>query len=128
MANVGDSRLYVVDKDIEQITRDHSLVEEMVRRGEINREEAKVHPNRNIITRAIGTSPQIAVDCFEKILGPEAVVMLCSDGLTNMIEDMEIFSVIKESGDLETAGRRLVALANENGGRDNITVVLANRK
>lgn len=125
VANVGDSRLYVVNEEMKQITRDHSLVEEMVRRGEIDREEAKNHPNKNIITRAIGTSPQIAVDCFEKIITPDDTILLCSDGLTNMIEDMDIFSVVRRDTDLETAGKELVAMANENGGKDNITVVLA---
>lgn len=126
VANVGDSRLYVVEEDIKQITRDHSLVEEMVRRGELSKEEARNHPNKNIITRAIGTSAQIAVDCFEEKITKGTTILLCSDGLTNMIEDTGIFSIITEAPDLETAGKRLVAVSNLNGGKDNITVVLAN--
>lgn len=128
VANVGDSRLYVVEETITQITKDHSLVEEMVRRGEIDKEEARNHPNKNIITRAIGTSTQIAVDCFEKKINLETTILLCSDGLTNMIEDTEIFSIVKASSELETVGEQLIKVANENGGKDNITVILANLK
>lgn len=125
VANVGDSRLYVVGEEMIQITRDHSLVEEMVRRGEIRREEARNHPNKNIITRAMGTSPKVTADCFEEPLDGRQVLM-CSDGLTNMLEDEDIKIIMNRSENLETAGRQLVAIANENGGMDNITVVLVN--
>lgn len=125
VANVGDSRLYVVGEEMIQITRDHSLVEEMVRRGEIKREEARNHPNKNIITRAMGTSPKVTADCFEEPLGGRQVLM-CSDGLTNMLEDEDIKIIMDRSENLEMAGRQLVAIANENGGMDNITVVLVN--
>lgn len=125
VANVGDSRLYVVDKEIVQITRDHSLVEEMVRRGEIKREEARNHPNKNIITRAMGTGPRIVADCFEEILHGQKILM-CSDGLTNMLTDEDIRIIMNRSEALEETGRKLVAMANENGGVDNITVVLVN--
>ena len=128
VANVGDSRLYVVEETITQITRDHSLVEEMVRRGEIDKEEARSHPNKNIITRAIGTAPQIAVDCFEEKINQETTILLCSDGLTNMIEDTGIFSIVRNASHLEEAGKQLIKLANENGGKDNITVLLVNQK
>ncbi len=127
VANVGDSRLYVVEETMCQITRDHSLVEEMVRRGEITEEEARNHPNKNIITRAIGTSPQIVVDCFEETISPVTTILLCSDGLTNMIEDTGIFSILKKhSKNLPKAGESLISKANKNGGKDNITVLLAN--
>ena len=125
VANVGDSRLYVVGKEIIQITRDHSLVEEMVRRGEIKREEARNHPNKNIITRAMGTSRKIVADCFEESLGGRKILM-CSDGLTNMLMDEDIKIIMDQSGNLEEVGKQLVARANENGGMDNITVVLVN--
>lgn len=125
VVNVGDSRLYVMGEEIIQITRDHSLVEEMVRRGEIKREEARNHPNKNIITRAMGTSPKITADCFEELLGGRTVLM-CSDGLTNMLEDEDIRIIMNQSESLKEAGGRLVAAANENGGVDNITVVLVN--
>ena len=125
VANVGDSRLYVLGEEIIQITRDHSLVEEMVRRGEIKREEARNHPNKNIITRAMGTSRKIVADCFEEALGGRKILM-CSDGLTNMLMDEDIKIIIDQSESLEVAGKRLVAMANENGGVDNITVVLVN--
>lgn len=125
VANVGDSRLYVVGEEIIQITRDHSLVEEMVRRGEIKREEARNHPNKNIITRAMGTSPKVVADCFEAPLDGRQILM-CSDGLTNMLEDEDIKIIMNRSENLETAGRQLVTMANENGGMDNITVILVN--
>ena len=125
VANVGDSRLYVLGEEIIQITRDHSLVEEMVRRGEIKREDARNHPNKNIITRAMGTSRKITADCFEESLGGRKILM-CSDGLTNMLTDEDIKIIMDQSGNLEEAGKQLVAAANENGGADNITVVLVN--
>lgn len=125
VANIGDSRLYVVDKKIVQITRDHSLVEEMVRRGEIKREEARNHPNKNIITRAMGTSPKIVADCFEEPLKGQKILM-CSDGLTNMLTDEDIRIIMEQSEKPEETVERLVTVANENGGLDNITVVLVN--
>ncbi|MGN0355911.1 MAG: Stp1/IreP family PP2C-type Ser/Thr phosphatase [Muricoprocola sp.] len=128
VANVGDSRLYVLGKKLEQVTRDHSLVEEMVRMGELTPEEARRHPDKNIITRAIGVKPTVAVDFFEVPMRNVNYVLLCSDGLTNMVSDDEIFEIIKKETDLEKAGRKLVDTANKNGGRDNITVLLAGRK
>lgn len=125
VANIGDSRLYVVDEEIIQITRDHSLVEEMVRRGEIKREEARNHPNKNIITRAMGTSRKIVADCFEEPLSGQKVLM-CSDGLTNMLTDEDIRMIMEESVNGQNAVDKLVETANENGGADNITVVLVN--
>ncbi len=123
VANVGDSRLYLVGREIVQITRDHSLVEEMVRRGEIKQEEARNHPNKNIITRAMGTGRKVVADCFEESLEGR-IVLLCSDGLTNMLEDEDIKIIIDQAGSLEQAGVALIDAANENGGMDNITVIL----
>lgn len=124
VANVGDSRLYIIGKVIQQITKDHSLVEEMVRLGEIDREVAKTHPDKNIITRAIGASCQIEIDFFERYLKQGDLVLMCSDGLTNMLEDKEIEFVMKKETSVEEKSEELVNTANINGGKDNIAVVI----
>ena len=125
VANVGDSRLYLVDENkISQITKDHSLVEEMVRMGEISRDDARNHPDKNIITRALGAGREVDVDFFDIRLTPGDILLLCSDGLSNMVPDEDIRQVIRTSETLEETGRRLVSMANDNGGRDNIAVVL----
>lgn len=125
VANVGDSRLYVVNQEkIVQITRDHSLVEEMVRMGEMDKEDAKGHPDKNIITRAIGVSAEVSVDFFETEVSEGDTVLLCSDGLTNMIDDKDIKQIILGQRDIVEKAERLVQTANEKGGSDNITVVL----
>ena len=125
VANVGDSRLYLIDEDkISQITKDHSLVEEMVRMGEISRDDARNHPDKNIITRALGAGRDVDVDFFDIRLTPGDILLLCSDGLSNMVPDEDVRQVILTSETLEETGRRLVSMANDNGGRDNIAVVL----
>ncbi len=125
VANVGDSRLYVMSDDgIRQITRDHSLVEEMIRMGGIDRNSARNHPDKNIITRAIGASSNVNVDFFEVELKDGDVIFMCSDGLSNMIEDDDIYEITQNADDLEDAATKLVDTANENGGKDNISVVL----
>jgi len=124
VANVGDSRLYVAEDTLHQITRDHSLVEEMVRMGGLKPEEARKHPDKNIITRAVGASPTVRTDLFEVELSQGCLVLLCSDGLTNMLEDEEICSILKEDASLKAKAERLITRANEKGGRDNIAVVL----
>lgn len=125
VANIGDSRLYVIDHEaIRQITRDHSLVEEMVRLGEMDKAAAKVHPDKNIITRAIGVTRELAVDFFEVELRPEDMILLCSDGLTNMVEDEEIKEIVLEQKNIVEKAEKLINTANENGGKDNITVIL----
>ncbi|MDE6910184.1 MAG: Stp1/IreP family PP2C-type Ser/Thr phosphatase [Lachnospiraceae bacterium] len=124
VANVGDSRLYVVNDFITQITKDHSLVEEMVDMGGIDREAARKHPDKNIITRAVGVKEYVLVDFFDVHIGRTEKLLLCTDGLTNMLKDEEIHKIIIGSSSLEDAGRRLIEAANENGGRDNIAVVL----
>lgn len=124
VANVGDSRMYVVNDFITQITKDHSLVEEMVDMGGIDREAARKHPDKNIITRAVGVKEYVLVDFFDVHIGRTEKLLLCTDGLTNMLKDEEIHKIIVESSSLEAAGRRLIEAANENGGRDNIAVVL----
>jgi protein phosphatase len=124
VANVGDSRLYIVGDKIRQITRDHSLVEEMVRMGGIGREEARNHPDKNIITRAIGARDTIEIDFFHEELKSGEIVLMCSDGLTNMLEDEEIEGILKGQGTMEERADRLVEAANQNGGKDNITVIV----
>lgn len=126
VANIGDSRMYVIDKNmIRQITEDHSLVEEMIRKGEIERKDAKHHPKKNVITRALGGAEQVLPDFFE--IEPEtgSYILLCSDGLTNMLEDDEIKTIILEQDEtLEKKAAHLIEQANKQGGKDNISVVL----
>lgn len=124
VGNIGDSRLYVIRDKIKQITEDHSLVETMVRTGEIMPEDAKFHPNKNIITRALGTDKNVKADFFEVELEQEDIVLLCSDGLSNMVDDKEIQRVIQDSRDVKTASEALIELANKNGGADNIGIVM----
>ena len=124
VANIGDSRLYLVNESITQITRDHSLVEEMIHLGGIDRETARNHPDKNIITRAVGVKENVTADFYRVALSKGDKLLLCSDGLTNMLRDEEIHAIIKEHENLELAAKALIAAANENGGRDNIAVVL----
>lgn len=125
VVNVGDSRLYIADeKEIRQITQDHSLVEEMVRFGGISREQAKRHPDRNIITRAVGVEDDLKVDCFFVPLKKGDKVLLCSDGLTNMLEDEEIKNILNEDLSVCERALKLVEAANNHGGRDNIAVIV----
>ncbi len=124
VANVGDSRLYVVDDKIRQITRDHSLVEEMVRLGGLDREAARNHPDKNIITRAVGADDSVETDFFFVELTGVETILLCSDGLTNMLEDQEILKIVSQDQTLEEKAAKLVDAANGNGGRDNISVIL----
>lgn len=125
VANVGDSRLYIAGKEMRQITKDHSLVQEMVRMGELDAEKAKSHPDKNIITRAVGAQENVKADFFEVALRPGEKVMMCTDGLTNMLEDTELFAILSEPGkNLADKVEKMVNMANQNGGKDNITVVV----
>ena len=124
VANIGDSRLYVIGKEMKQVTEDHSLVEAMVKTGELNRSEARVHPNKNIITRALGANAEVEPDFFEVKLEEGDTVLMCSDGLTNMLEDETIERIIRENDDLETTAATLVKHANQNGGKDNIAIII----
>lgn len=124
VANVGDSRLYVVNDQMKQITRDHSYVEEMVRMGSLDRMSARNHPDKNIITRAVGIMDTVNVDFFEAELHKGDIVLMCSDGLTNMIEDEDILAILKKENGLEHKAEELIRTANNNGGKDNIAVVL----
>ena len=108
VANVGDSRLYLIEDKILQITK----------------EEAKTHPDKNIITRVLGIGPEVEVDFFDIHLKENSTLLLCSDGLSNMVSDDDIWRIANTSRDLRETGMRLVSLANENGGKDNIAVVL----
>ena len=123
--NVGDSRLYLINKDIKQISRDHSLVEEMLRLGGISEEEAKNHPDKNIITRAIGVKENVEADFYEFALKKGDVILMCTDGLCNMVSEDVIFAIVKGARDIVEAGQLLINRANENGGKDNIGIVLA---
>jgi protein phosphatase len=123
--HVGDSRAYRVrGGELEQLTDDHSLVGELVRSGRLSPEEAEQHPQRSVITRALGTEPDVDVDTFTVEAEPEDIYLLCSDGLTDMVSSREIRDVVAAANDLEEAARKLVAAANAGGGEDNITVVL----
>lgn len=123
--NVGDSRLYVYKDSLRQVTVDHSLVEEMVQSGKIQKEEMRTHPNKNIITRALGTNGEVKADCFEIEVNEGDVLLLCSDGLSNMLEDEKMETIISEhKDDMKRTGEILVEEANNAGGKDNISVVL----
>lgn len=123
-ANVGDSRLYLINHGIKQLSIDHSFVEELVRLGGLKSEDARNHPEKNKITRAVGTQASVDVDTFEHRLIEGDIVLMCTDGLTNMVADDEIFEIIQGSRDLVEAVSKLIDAANENGGNDNIGVIL----
>lgn len=127
VANVGDSRLYLVGKKgIRQVTRDHSLVEEMIRLGGLSREDARKHPDKNIITRAIGAKDEVEPEFFTEELEPGDIILMCSDGLSNMLEDKEIEKIVQneEPAEMKEKAETLINAANNNGGKDNIAVVL----
>jgi protein phosphatase len=125
IAHVGDSRFYVLrDGELEQLTDDHSLVGELVRRGQISAEEAEDHPQRSIITRALGIEGEVTVDHFSWPVRDGDVFLLCSDGLTGMVPDGRVAEILAGAPSLAVAAQQLVAAANEAGGRDNITVIL----
>jgi len=125
VANVGDSRVYLFQQgELSQLTEDHSLVEELVREGQITREEARVHPQRSIITRALGMDPKVTVDHLLLIPYEGDRLLLCSDGLTNEVTDEQIGSILRRIGDPQEAAQELVRQARANGGNDNITVVV----
>jgi protein phosphatase len=123
VVNVGDSRAYRIDSDIEQITTDHSLAQQLVEAGQIDPEEADDHPKQHVLSQAIGSDTEISPDIFEVEL-QEETLLLCSDGLTNELSDARIADIVAEHDSLETTGSALVDAANANGGRDNISVAL----
>ncbi len=125
VAHVGDSRAYLFrDGELERLTQDHSLVEELVRRGKLTAEQAAEHPQRSIITRALGPEPEVDVDTWTYPVRAGDVLLLCSDGLTSMISEEQVAEILGSTDDLDNAAAQLIAKANEAGGRDNITVVL----
>jgi protein phosphatase len=125
LGHVGDSRAYLLrDGKLEQLTRDHSLVAELERSGQLTREAAEHHPQRSIITRALGPEPDVEVDTYTVAGRPGDVFLLCSDGLTGMVPDEEVGAILRRGKGLETAAKELVRAANQSGGKDNITTVL----
>ena len=123
--NVGDSRAYLINKDgIKKITRDHSVVEDMVEMGKITEDEAKDHPGKHLITRAVGTDKKVMGDIFSVVPEEGSYLLLCSDGLTNLVSDQEILYEVVYGGEQEDCCKRLADIANSRGGHDNITAVL----
>ena len=125
LINIGDSRAYLIsDEGISKITRDHSVVEDMLLMGDLTREEARQHPSKNLITRALGTEAEAQCDIYECEVKTGDCILLCSDGLTNMATEQEILYEVLHGEGHETVCDRLIALANERGGLDNITAIL----
>ncbi len=128
VANVGDSRAYLIaDGTMTQITRDHSVVEDMVARGDITREESRLHPSKNLITRAVGTVETVECDTFSMDIKSGDYILLCTDGLTNLVTDEEVLDVVKTSVSVKECCNTLLALALEYGAPDNVTIVLCQR-
>lgn len=129
VVNVGDSRAYrVSDAAIEQVSVDHSVVQELVDAGEIDESEAAVHPQRNVISQALGVSDDVEPDTFSVDLASDESLLLCSDGLTEEVRDPALREIVAGADSLADAADELVATANENGGSDNISVVLGRRR
>lgn len=127
VANIGDSRLYLVHEGvIRQITEDHSLVEAMVKKGELERSQARFNPHKNMITRALGSEPVVEADFFEVEVKQGDRVLLCSDGVSNMMDDSAIQGIMNDDHDPEKACRILTETARANGGRDDMTAVVIN--
>ena len=122
--NIGDSRLYLINDEIRQITMDHSLVEELIREGQLDRKKGRNHPEKNIITRAMGSREEAMPDFFEVPLQPGDRILLCSDGLSNMVENDEIRDIVREYEDPASAVDALIERANYYGGNDNISAVV----
>ena len=123
--NEGDSRAYHVNEDgIVLITRDHSLVEDLVERGELTRDQARCHPHKNLITRALGAEPVLMADCVRQPLSPGDYLLLCSDGLSNVVDEQEMLYEVIHGGEAETCCQRLLEVALDRGAPDNVTVVL----
>lgn len=127
IAHIGDSRVYKVSStgEIKRLTKDHSLVEYMVEKGSITREEAALHPQKNVIMRALGVSPDVDADIFHEKLDKGDRLLLCSDGLSNMIDEETIASVLVGAPSPQEGAQKLIQLANEAGGADNITVIIS---
>lgn len=125
VANVGDSRLYIKDSDgLTQITRDHSLIEEMIRSGTLSKSQAIYHPDKHKITRAIGAEAAVLPDFFDVSVSDAKKILLCTDGLTNMVSDADINDILGSTKKVKEQAEQLIEEANRNGGRDNITVLV----
>lgn len=125
VAHVGDSRLYLFrEGELQRITRDHSLVEEMVRQGKLTPEEAAIHPQRNVLLQALGAEENIEIEFSELDLQKGDLFLLCTDGLTGPVNDEEITEILKKTANLQKSAEKMADLANARGGNDNITVVL----
>ena len=123
--NEGDSRAYHINQEgIVLVTRDHSLVEDMVERGELTREEARNHPHKNLITRALGAEPVLLADCFRQTMAPGDCLLLCSDGLSNVVTEQEMLYEVIHGGEAGTCCQRLLDIALHRGAPDNVTAVL----
>lgn len=121
-ANVGDSRLYIYSNgSLNQVTTDHSYVESLVSKGLISKDEAKTHPQKNIITRAVGSDEIVDIDIFKNQLSQDDIILVCSDGLHGLVSEEDIIKVL--NGDITQAAKELVSMANDNGGKDNISVI-----
>ena len=126
--NIGDSRLYILEDQLKQVSLDHSLVEELVRNGQLTKEEAKNHPQKNVITRAVGVDSKVKADFFQVSMDDVKTILLCSDGLTNMITEQTIKYVLENTKNIQKATEALIGLANDNGGLDNISVVIIEKE
>ncbi|MFT8320889.1 MAG: Stp1/IreP family PP2C-type Ser/Thr phosphatase [Bacillus sp. (in: firmicutes)] len=125
IAHVGDSRCYLYNEDgFKQMTEDHSLVNELVRMGQISKEDAEHHPRKNVVLRALGTDENLVIDIITIMFEQGDVMLICSDGLSNKVTDDQLIEVLKQDNSLETKAATLIHTANENGGEDNITVVI----
>ncbi len=125
LLNIGDSRCYYISGEgIQRVTRDHSVVEDMVARGDITPEEARTHPRKNLITRALGSEPRVRADLYEQNLTPGDFLLLCSDGLSNVVTDQELLYEVLHGGEPEGCCRRLLDITLSRGAPDNVTAVL----
>jgi serine/threonine protein phosphatase PrpC len=125
VANIGDSRAYRLNQDgIRRITTDHSVVEDMVRRGELTPQQARSHPRKNLITRAVGTEPEVQCDLFRQPLRPGDSLILCSDGLSNVVSEQEMLFEVVHGVQRDSCCQRLITIANNAGAPDNVTVIL----
>ncbi|GAB4516114.1 MAG: protein phosphatase 2C domain-containing protein [Anaerolineae bacterium] len=125
VAHVGDSRVYIITKDdIEQLTRDHSVVQRLIEVGQLKREEAAGHPRSSELYRVVGFNATVEVDVMSRRLPPHSSLLVCSDGLWNMVDEATIHSIVNSTPDVQLACQKLVAMANVNGGEDNVSVIL----
>jgi protein phosphatase len=125
IGHVGDSRVYLVRSGLlERLTTDHSYIEELIKNGSLTREEARNHPKKNVITRALGCEENVTVDTYSVDVNGEDIFILCTDGLTNMLSENDILSIINNNDEPQYSCSELVRHANERGGEDNITVII----